>query len=152
VPHWGNWGDRRVFLRIAVADGLIGLATIGVVAAATERSRRAAVLAGIAGAALPDMNKPGLVFFGRSPFPTWVDSFHGRIQDEARGRFASHELTAAAAFTAAFLAVTRLRSRRAAPRAPRSGRVQPVGRSVLPHVEAAGRVRALAAGRLRLSR
>jgi hypothetical protein len=152
VPHWGNWGDRRVFLRIAVADGLVGLATIGAVAAATERSRRVAVLAGVFGAALPDMNKPGLVFFGRSPFPAWVDRFHGGIQHEAPGRFVSHELRSAAAFAGAFVAATLLRSRSAGPRASRSGQLHPLGRSVLPHVAAAGRVRALVAARPRLSR
>jgi hypothetical protein len=152
VPHWGGWDSHRSFMRIAVADGLVGLATIGVVVAATERSRRAAVLAGVVGAALPDLNKPAVVFFGRSPFPARVDRFHARIQDEASGRFASHELTAAAAFTVAFLTLTRLRPRLAAARQVLSGHIQPPGRSVLPHVAAGDRLRALAALPSHLSR
>ena len=43
---------------------------------------RPAVAAGIAGACLIDMDKPGRHFFGRSPFPAAVDRFHGRIQNE----------------------------------------------------------------------
>ena len=38
--------------------------------------------AGIAGACLIDMDKPGRHFLGRSPFPAAVDRFHGRIQNE----------------------------------------------------------------------
>ena len=26
VPHWGDWGSRRRFLRVAMADGLVALA------------------------------------------------------------------------------------------------------------------------------
>ena len=29
VPHWGDWGSRRRFLRVAVADGLVSLAVAG---------------------------------------------------------------------------------------------------------------------------
>ena len=43
---------------------------------------RPAVAAGIAGACLIDMDKPGRHFVGRSPFPAAVDRFHGRIQNE----------------------------------------------------------------------
>ncbi|HEX9527847.1 MAG TPA: hypothetical protein VF951_10140, partial [Streptosporangiaceae bacterium] len=35
VPHWGDWGSQRRFLRVAVPDGLISLATMGVIAAAS---------------------------------------------------------------------------------------------------------------------
>lgn len=37
-------------------------------------------------AALPDLNKPALLFFGKSPFPEGVDRFHARIQRESQGR------------------------------------------------------------------
>jgi hypothetical protein len=104
VPHWGDWGSYRRFLRAAVPDGLIALAAMGAFAALAPAGRRAAMLAGMAGAALPDADKPSRLFFGRSPFPPAVDAFHGRIQREAPGR-APVEVLAAAAFTSAALAV-----------------------------------------------
>jgi hypothetical protein len=108
LPHWGHWGSRRQFLNVAIPDGLVGLAVIGAVAATTPRSRRLSVLAGMAGAALPDLDKPSHLWFGRSPFPAVVDRFHARIQDEARGRFWV-ELTAAGCFaTATALALRRV--------------------------------------------
>ena len=69
IPHWGAWGSRRRFLRVAVADGLVSLAVAGALAAAAPPARRAAVLAGMAGAALPDVDKPTRLWFGWSPFP-----------------------------------------------------------------------------------
>ena len=83
IPHWGAWGSRRRFLRVAVADGLVSLAVAGALAAAAPPARRAAVLAGMAGAALPDVDKPTRLWFGWSPFPRAVDRFHNRIQREA---------------------------------------------------------------------
>ncbi len=106
VPHWGPWRDKRVFLRVAVPDGLISLALIGAFAAASPPDRRQAVLAGMAGAALPDLDKPTSLWWGWSPFPAAVDRFHSRIQDEAPGR-APVELAAAGAFAAAALTVLR---------------------------------------------
>jgi hypothetical protein len=104
VPHWGNWGSYRRFLQTAVPDGLVGLAAMGTFTALAPADRRPAVLAGMAGAALPDADKPARLFFGRSPFPAAVDSFHDRIQREASGR-AHLEVLAAAGFAAAALAV-----------------------------------------------
>lgn len=99
VPHWGDWGSQRRFLRAAVPDGLTGLAVIGALAAVTPPSRRLSVLAGAAGAALPDVDKPARLWFGRSPFPRAVDHFHSAIQNEAFGRYWV-ELVAAGCFTA----------------------------------------------------
>ena len=110
VPHWGRWDSHERFMQVAVADGLTGLAAMGVATLAAAPGQRAAVLAGMAGAALPDLNKPSKVFFGRSPFPKRFDDFHGRIQDEAPDRFRSHELVAGAAFATGF-AVLALGSR-----------------------------------------
>ena len=104
VPHWGEWASRSHFLRVAVADGLTGLAVIGLFTAVTPPSRRLAVVAGMAGAALPDIDKPSRLWFGRSPFPPAVDWFHDAIQNEAPGRF-PRELAAAACFAGATLAV-----------------------------------------------
>ena len=58
------------------------------------------------GAALPDVDKPAKLWFGRSPWPRAVDEFHRRIQPEASGR-AHIELLAASAFGVAALAAIR---------------------------------------------
>jgi len=106
LPHWGKWLSKSHFLRVAVADGLTGLAVMGAAAAVTPTVRRASVIAGMLGAAIPDVDKPTRIFFGFSPFPRRVDEFHSRIQDEAPGRFYSHEMVAAALFAAGFTALT----------------------------------------------
>ena len=110
VPHWGNL-DWRHFLRVAVADGLVSLAVAGALAAASPSARRAAVLAGMAGAAIPDLDKPSKLWFGRSPFPAAFDRVHMGIQDEAAHRFYVELLAAAALAPAALIA---LRARRSA--------------------------------------
>ncbi len=97
LPHWGNWGSTRQFLRAAVPDGLVSLAAMGAFAALAPADRRPAVVAGMAGAALPDADKPARLFLGRSPFPAAVDRFHGRIQREAPGRAHLEVLAAAGA-------------------------------------------------------
>jgi hypothetical protein len=114
APHWGLWDSKEQFLRVAVADGLIGLGVMAGVAALTPRGLRASVLAGMVGAALPDLDKPARQFFGRSPFPRRWDEFHGRIQHEAPRRFYSHEVRGGAVFAAALAARTLL-ARRARP-------------------------------------
>jgi hypothetical protein len=105
VPHWGRWGSDRRFLRAAVPDGLIGLAAMGAFAALAPADRRPSVVAAMAGAALPDADKPARLFFGRSPFPPAVDAFHGRIQREAPGRAPLEVLTAAGLAMAALTAL-----------------------------------------------
>jgi len=112
VPHWGHWGSRRRFLRAAVPDGLVSLAVVGAFAAVSPADRRPAVVAGMAGAALPDLDKPLIMWLDWSPYPQAVRRFHVRIQDEAPGR-ARYEILAAGALAAAALLVLR-RSRRAA--------------------------------------
>ena len=79
VPHWGDRPIDEV-LPIAVADGLAGLTVIAVVWWRTPPRLRLRVLAGMAGGSLPDLDKPGEVFFGRSPYPRVVDELHARIQ------------------------------------------------------------------------
>ena len=111
VPHWGKWGSQRRFLRVAVPDGLISLATMGAITAASPPDRRLAVLAGMTGAVLPDIEKPTKLWFGWSPFPAAVDRFHSGIQHEEPRR-AHIELLAAAAFgSAALIALRRPASR-----------------------------------------
>jgi len=112
VPHWGKWRSRRHFVRVAVRDGLVSLAATGALTAVSPPDRRLAVLAGMAGAALPDLDKPVKLVFGRSPFPRAVDRFHMRIQDEAADRLPVELLAAAALATAALIALRARRSRR----------------------------------------
>jgi hypothetical protein len=106
LPHWGEWGSIRRFLQVAVPDGLIGLGAMGTIAALAPAERRPSVLAGMIGAALPDIDKPAKLWFGRSPWPRAVDEFHHDIQREASGR-AHIELLAAAAFGAAAILLLR---------------------------------------------
>ena len=106
IPHWGVWGSRRRFLQVAVTDGLISLAAMGAFAAVCPGDSRLAVLAGMSGAALPDIRQPTILWFGWSPFPGAVDRFHSRIQQEAPGR-AHRELLAAGILACAALIVIR---------------------------------------------
>ena len=122
IPHWGLAHDNRLgdslkdpaFLRIAYRDGFAGLAAMGA-AFGLARGRRLPVLAGMVGAALLDLDKPGRHFVGVSPFPAAVDRFHARIQV---GREHDHkmgqELAVAAGLAAlvAGLCVSRGRRRR----------------------------------------
>jgi len=110
VPHWGKWHSRRHFVRVAVRDGLVSLAAMGALTTVSTPDRRLAVLAGMAGAALPDLDKPVKLWFGRSPFPRAVDRFHMRIQDEAAHRLPVELLAAAALAPAALIALRARRS------------------------------------------
>ena len=104
IPHWGEWGSKRRFLQVAVTDGLVSLAVAGALAAAPP-ARRAAVLAGMAGAALPDADKPVKLWFGCSPFPRRFDRFHNGIQREAWRRGYVEVLAASALAPAALIAL-----------------------------------------------
>jgi hypothetical protein len=87
VPHWGLAAgpDREDhFLRVARRDGVVGLVLAGGILLATPRRRRLSVATGIAGAVLPDMDKPIMHFFGRMVFPGWFHRFHAGIQVEDR--------------------------------------------------------------------
>ncbi|MBV9831778.1 MAG: hypothetical protein JOZ82_09275 [Marmoricola sp.] len=81
LPHWGGV-EPDAFLRVAVADGLAGLAAMGWLASRAPAARRGTVLAGMLGACFPDADKPSTLFFGRSPFPRAMDRWHERIQHE----------------------------------------------------------------------
>ena len=83
TPHWGNPTlTKDGFYAVAKRDGLLGLGTIALVTIAGVPPRRA-LLAGIAGAAILDSDKPAEHFFGMNPFPKWIDEFHMRIQRES---------------------------------------------------------------------
>jgi hypothetical protein len=97
TPHFGEPDmDEDEFFRLARIDGSIGLVVTAAVAAAAPPSVRRSALAGLAGACLIDLDKPGRHFFGRSPFPPAVDKFHDHIQNEApRRRWTEAAATAA---------------------------------------------------------
>ena len=87
VPHWGcdlnqPAGEAR-FLRFATRDGLLGLTAMALAAGAAARRARPAMVAAMAGAALLDMDKPMLHFFGRNPFPDPVQRLHAAVQNES---------------------------------------------------------------------
>jgi hypothetical protein len=121
APHWGQWDRRFSFMQVAVPDGLAGLAVMGAMTALAPRDSRLAVLAGMAGAALPDLDKPSVVFFGRSPWPAVVDRFHLGIQQHEAERHLKYELAAAAVFAAAAAGLLCGRRKRAAARRRRGG-------------------------------
>jgi hypothetical protein len=120
LPHWGKWESEQQFLRVAVADGLTGLAAMGVITRAVLRTPAngrtklvASVVLGMAGAALPDLDKPAHIIFKRKLWPDAVNRFHSRIQDEEPHRFVSHELVAAAGFALSAAALIKRRGVRA---------------------------------------
>ena len=83
TPHWGNptLGEDG-FYAVAKRDGLLGLAAVAICAVAGVPPRRALV-AGMAGAAILDSDKPSEYFFGVNPLPGRIDRFHQRIQRES---------------------------------------------------------------------
>lgn len=93
LPHFGV--DDEHLMKVAVPDGLVGLAAIYAVVRATPRDRLLPVLGGIFGACLPDIDKPARQFFGQSPFPRWFDRAHSAIQPEASHRMPIELATAA---------------------------------------------------------
>ncbi len=95
VPHWGD-PDQERFLRVAVVDGLVGLAAMAWVARGTTPERRTRVVAGMLGACFPDADKPSELFFGRSPFPVVVDDWHKVIQRESERRMPQEFVVATA--------------------------------------------------------
>lgn len=114
LPHWGQWADEKAFFRVAVIDGLTGLTAMALLAKLADDHSLGgrtglplAVLAGMAGAALPDLDKPSALLLGHTLWPEKVNAFHHGIQHEAPHRFFSHELVGAVMFAAT--AVTLIR-------------------------------------------
>lgn len=103
VPHWGDWRDHEHFMHVAVRDGITGLALMGALTAIAPRGRRLTVLAAMAGAALPDADKPCRLVFGWSPWPEIINRFHAGIQQESQRR-APVEVAAGTLFGSAALA------------------------------------------------
>lgn len=113
VPHWGLRGARHDdpgrFLRVAVRDGLLGLAVMGAVAALAPAGDRPAVVAGMAGAALLDVDKPAELV-GWHPVPAAVQRLHVAVQREDE-RHLARELALGASLAAAVGASLRGRRR-----------------------------------------
>jgi hypothetical protein len=59
----------------------------------------------MAGAALPDIDKPAKLWFGQSPWPEPVNRFHSAIQNEASHRFRTEMATMGVLAVAGLLAV-----------------------------------------------
>jgi len=114
VPHWGPDGDHDEFMRVAVRDGLGGLAALGAVAALSPAGSRRRVLAAAIGAATPDLDKPFAEITGRQLWPEPVDRFHRAIQREAPQRMRQElaTLVAAALIAAALVPIGRTSSAR----------------------------------------
>jgi hypothetical protein len=87
VPHWGcgqsTADSRRLWLRYAKRDGLLGLLTMVCAAGAVDQQARAATIAAMAGATLLDADKPMMQYLGRNPFPKAVRRIHARAQNES---------------------------------------------------------------------
>ena len=109
VPHWGQ-AEYPDFLKVAVPDGLAGLATMAWLTSRTPAAGRFIVLAGMLGACLPDADKPGTLFFGRSPFPQVVDQWHIDIQREEAHRMPQELVCIAVGLAVAAVAVRTRRS------------------------------------------
>ncbi len=104
--------DRDGFYAVAKRDGLLGLAAVALVTVAGVPPRRA-LLAGIAGAAILDSDKPGEYFFGVNPIPPWLDRIHRQIQRESPAGLRT-ELAAGVALSALVTAVLARARRRLA--------------------------------------
>jgi hypothetical protein len=97
VPHWGADGDHDEFMRVAVRDGIGGLAALVAVTASSAPGSRRSVLAAAVGAATPDLDKPFAEITRRRLWPRPVDRFHQMIQREAPRRMQQEMATLAAA-------------------------------------------------------
>jgi hypothetical protein len=91
LPHWGVVGYFPI--TAARRDGILGLGMMAAATALASKERRLSVLAGMFGACLPDTDKIGEHFAGRSPWPDRFDAFHKWLQRESPHRI-PHEVLA----------------------------------------------------------
>lgn len=111
LPHFGLPGEpdaARRFLRIARRDGTLGLAAL-IALATRARGHRRAVLAGMLGAALLDVDKPARHFLGVNPVPDPIQRFHEGIQREAAHRLPGEFLAGLALLSLASALIDRSR-------------------------------------------
>jgi hypothetical protein len=86
LPHWGcdaRGLEADRFLVMAKRDGLLGLTAMGAATLLATKPARTSTVAAMAGAALLDLDKPLVHFFGWYPFPEIVRRLHERIQNES---------------------------------------------------------------------
>jgi len=116
VPHWashdkpkddGSYSDE--FVRAAKIDGCLGCALIGTLLLAAPS--KPAVAAGIAGACLPDLDKPAQYFFGKVPFPAWWQELHRKANNQRPGLAPREMVIGAVGMTAVMVAMSRRRRR-----------------------------------------
>jgi hypothetical protein len=121
APHWGDARlDDDGFYAVARRDGVLGLAALGIVAVAGVPPR-AALLAGIAGAAALDVDKPCAHLLGFDPFPRWLNRFHQAIQNEAPDRVPLEVAAGSALAGACAVVLARRRGYRSRTRARAGG-------------------------------
>jgi hypothetical protein len=90
LPHWGRV-PRPQFLRAAKVDGIAGLGLMAGLLALAPARRRWSVAAGMAGAVLPDLDKPAAFLLGIPQlWPGPLHRFHSRVQ---QGREAPSRLS-----------------------------------------------------------
>jgi hypothetical protein len=109
-PHYGDPSFTREspeFIRIARCDGCCGLAAMAVAAGISPRRTRRAVIAGMAGAAVVDTDKPSEYFFGVNPFPDWWNRVHKGVQNEAPHRLPQEVVTIGLLAVVAFAVLRR---------------------------------------------
>lgn len=99
ITHWGTL-DKDTFIRVARADGTVGLVLL---VSLLVKDPRAAHAAGLLGAILPDLEKPAIHFSGVRIFPPKISQWLADIQDESPDLLA-REFAAAAFLSAAALA------------------------------------------------
>ena len=113
LPHWGEVG-RKEFIRAARFDGLSALALAATCTWAAPRNYRPAVLAGMAGALLPDLDKPAKHLLGIRLWPHKFNYFHGWIQRNRQKPWrARHEMAICAAGLATTVALSAIARDRA---------------------------------------
>jgi hypothetical protein len=109
LPHYGFPGEPfggQKFLRLARRDGTLGLAAL-LLLAGRARGHRRAVVAGMLGAALLDVDKPARHFFGVNPVPGSIQRFHEGIQREAPHRLPGEFLAGCALLALAGVLIDR---------------------------------------------
>lgn len=113
VPHWGLRSSREfdpaAFFRVAVRDGLVGLAAMAAATALAPPPMRGAVVAGMLGAALLDVDKPAELL-GWHPVPAGVQRLHVAVQREDE-RHLGREVATGVGLALAVLAASRSRRR-----------------------------------------
>jgi hypothetical protein len=118
VPHWGcdksRPGGADQFLAMARRDGLLGLSAMAAATLVATKPARTASVAAMAGAALLDLDKPLLHFFGRNPFPKVLCRFHEWVQNESPDGLAN-EIRFGVAFAAVDAVAAVMARRRVSP-------------------------------------